>query len=124
MNARLSGLEPGLAFYGRFDEGAGTVAADSSGHAGTATLVNGTSWLLSTAPFGFTAPAFNAFHPTASGFTFSFGTFSGSVYQPKYSTNLNDWLPLGSPIAGTGFEESVTDSAAGPRRFYRVDRTP
>jgi hypothetical protein len=40
------------------------------------------------------------------------------------SDNLSDWLPLGGPIPGTGFEESVTDPAAGLRRYYRVDRSP
>ncbi|MBI5762590.1 MAG: thrombospondin type 3 repeat-containing protein [Planctomycetes bacterium] len=52
MNRRLTGLEPGLVAYYRFDEGSGTTATNlATGYGvGNGTLVNGTAWASSTAP--------------------------------------------------------------------------
>ncbi len=50
MNHPLSGYEPGLAGYWRFDEGNGTNAFDSTGNGNTATLNSGVTWTNSSAP--------------------------------------------------------------------------
>ena len=52
----------------------------------------------------------------------SFPTVNGLNYQVEYKTNLTDlnWLPLGSPVAGNGLVQSVSDSTAGSKRFYRA----
>jgi hypothetical protein len=52
----------------------------------------------------------------------SFPTLNGVNYQVEYKNNLTDpnWSPLGSPVAGNGAVQSVSDSTSGTRRFYRV----
>jgi hypothetical protein len=51
MNKTLSGTEPGLVGYWRFDEGMGTATIDNSGNGNTGTLKNGPAvWIISTAP--------------------------------------------------------------------------
>ena len=47
---RLSGSEPGLIGYWRFDEHAGSLASDTSGHGHAGTLVRAPSWLASSIP--------------------------------------------------------------------------
>jgi hypothetical protein len=51
----LTGLEPGLIHYWKFDEGAGTVAADEATHQADLTLYPGATWVASTAPVNVTA---------------------------------------------------------------------
>lgn len=46
MNYLLTGSEPGLVGYWRFDEGAGGFAEDATDNRNTGKLVNGTSWVL------------------------------------------------------------------------------
>jgi hypothetical protein len=55
MNHTLSGTEPGLVGYWRFDEGSGSTVIDSSGHQNTGTLGGGDTaampaWVVSNAP--------------------------------------------------------------------------
>ena len=50
MSRLLSGLEPNLVAYWRFDEGGGSTVADASGQGRTGTLFNGPSWVTSTVP--------------------------------------------------------------------------
>ena len=69
---RLTGSEPGLMGYWRFDEGAGMTTADISGHGFTATLVNGPAWVPSTAPIGTGAGA-----PLSDSAAYTFSTFAG-----------------------------------------------
>jgi hypothetical protein len=57
-------------------------------------------------------------------FSVSLATQSGRVYALEYKDSLAGatWTPL-PLVAGTGHERTLTDStAAGPRRFYRVQR--
>lgn len=49
MNTPLTGTEPGLIAYWRMDDGAGTVATDSSGHGRVAHLLGGATWEVSSA---------------------------------------------------------------------------
>ena len=51
----LTGLEPGLIHYWKFDEGIGTVASDEATHQADLTLYPGASWVISTAPVNVTA---------------------------------------------------------------------
>ena len=69
---RLTGSEPGLMGYWRFDEGTGTTTADASGHGFTATLVNGPAWVGSTAPIGVNAGA-----PLSDSAAYTFSTLAG-----------------------------------------------
>jgi hypothetical protein len=45
MNAELTGAETGLRGYWRFNEGAGTLADDSSSYSNNGTLLNGAGWV-------------------------------------------------------------------------------
>lgn len=48
---------------------------------------------------------------------------AGHSYQVQYATALNSnlWINLGSPVAGTGTNNSVFDSTRSqPAKFYRV----
>src|SRR5206468_8362897 len=49
MNHRLTGSEAYLLAYWAFDEGVGTTALDSTGHGLNGALVNGPTWVNSTA---------------------------------------------------------------------------
>jgi len=50
LNHSFTGLEPGLAANLRLDEGAGSAAADASGHGRTGTLISNPTWIGSTSP--------------------------------------------------------------------------
>ncbi len=52
----------------------------------------------------------------------SFPSQIGSNYQLLYKNNLTDatWTPVGSPVAGNGSVESISQSISGASRFYRV----
>jgi hypothetical protein len=52
---------------------------------------------------------------------------AGQMYQVQYKTNLTDaaWLPLNSPVQGTGGGLSLTNNLGGaPQRFYRLAILP
>jgi hypothetical protein len=55
MNRSLSGYEPNLAGYWRFDEGSGSTTADVSGNGNTA-YISGATWTASTASVGIVPP--------------------------------------------------------------------
>ncbi len=55
MNRSLSGYEPNLVGYWRFDEGSGSTTADVSGNGNTA-YISGATWTASTAPVGIVPP--------------------------------------------------------------------
>ena len=49
------------------------------------------------------------------------------TYQVEYRSDVagSAWLPLGSPLVGTGITNCITDSVRGqPRRFYRLVEMP
>src|SRR5262249_17379266 len=50
----LTGTEPGLVDYWKFDEGSGSIAADQVAPAGNLTLCPGATWIPSTAPVNVT----------------------------------------------------------------------
>ncbi|MBP6825980.1 MAG: laminin G domain-containing protein, partial [Saprospiraceae bacterium] len=52
MNQRLTGLEPGLSGYWRFDEGEGNIAFDHTDNNADGTLSGGKKWVRSEAPVG------------------------------------------------------------------------
>ncbi len=100
MCQKLSGTEPGLEAYWRFDEGMGTTVADLSGSGHNGTFVGAMNWQLSGAPLGDT-----------------------SIYTYPAS-----WLGETLTIEGPGSEQfTVSDVAAVAVRglhIYRVDEFP
>jgi len=54
---------------------------------------------------------------------FTFNSLPGQSYQLEYKNNLDDppWIPIGSPVAGTGGTITLADSmTTQPQRFYRL----
>jgi hypothetical protein len=51
----------------------------------------------------------------------------GQAYQAQYKTNLTDaaWIPLNSPMDGSGAIVNLTNNIGGaPQRFYRLAILP
>jgi hypothetical protein len=71
----------------------------------------------------YTPPALSGMGVVGNQFSFGFSTLPGRVYQVEYRDSLaaGSWLPLGSPIAGTGEVITITaDVTQSAQRFYRV----
>jgi hypothetical protein len=65
--------------------------------------------------------------PDGTRFIFNYPTVLGQSYQLEYSTNLasGTWLPMGSPVAGTGAPVSVTNSiSSSTQMFFILSITP
>jgi hypothetical protein len=60
------------------------------------------------------------------GFSLTWNTASGLVYQVQFSTNLlqPDWVNLGQPLFATGNSMTVSDTGSSPQRFYRLVVSP
>lgn len=97
MNAQLSGSEPGLIAYWRFNEGSGTSAVDSSGHGATGVTLNGPSWVVSTVPLS--APTITAQPMNQAVFTGSNATFIVSATSTNPPVRYQ-WRANGINIAG------------------------
>ena len=84
--------------------------------------IDNLSFSASALPVGFGLPALTT--PTASGtnFTFACASVNGLAYQIEASDNLGstNWVPLGSPITGTGQPLTFTLNATNVQRFFRV----
>jgi hypothetical protein len=101
-----------------FDGSQTTLQLGGSPIQGQATI-NGNFFMLIPA----TAPAPSLSASVSGGkVTLSLPTLTGSTYQVQYKNNITDtsWASLGSPIVGTGATQSVQDSVAAGKRFYRV----
>jgi subtilase family serine protease len=59
-------------------------------------------------------------------FVFSYPTVAGASYQLQSKTNLlaGAWIPVGSPVTGTGATNSITNSINSTIVFYRLLITP
>jgi hypothetical protein len=86
----LTGSELGLMGYWHFDEGAGPIVNDASGHGFIGLLFNGPAWVNSTAPVGTLVARTRA----ATAITPSSATLNGTVF-PNYS-NANAWFEYGT----------------------------
>lgn len=60
------------------------------------------------------------------GFSLTWNTVSGLVYQVQFSTNLlqPDWVNLGAPLMAPGNSMTVSDTGSSPQRFYRLIVSP
>jgi len=87
---------------------------------------NGTPPLSATRPVTITVLAalrVGAGIPTGGLLPLTFNTLSGQDYQVEYKDNLDDpdWIPLGSPVPGTGaILEVDADMTTQDQRFFRV----
>ena len=75
----------------------------------------------------FPLPRINALTLDAFTITFTWPSLPGQSYQVEYRNELATgvWMPLGSPIAGTGDPLAITDDRGyGSHRFYRLKILP
>jgi hypothetical protein len=110
LDSGLTGTEPGLAGYWRFDEGSGTISIDSTGKGNTATLKNGVPWVATDVPIIPTnAPPFVT--------TVSAGNFTATGASLNGSVNPNGLPTLAYFEYGTntsyGSQSAATDAGAG-----------
>ncbi|HTI98321.1 MAG TPA: FG-GAP-like repeat-containing protein, partial [Dongiaceae bacterium] len=126
-DSRLTGTEPGLVGYWRFDEGTGTVTTNVLG-TGAAQLVNGPTWVVSTIATADTL--------TADSITSNSASLNGTVcpggydtagwfewgQDTSYGTN-SDLLPLGSGLTFTNFSFAVAGLAPGMTYHFRAVAT-
>jgi hypothetical protein len=118
-NQPISAWPPGAALW------LGWEMSDPTGKA-QGLAMDDLSFSASALPAGFVLPALTA--PTASGtnFTFACASINGLAYQIEASDSLapTNWVPLGSPLTGTGQPLTFTISATNVQRFFRVLISP
>lgn len=140
LHRRLSGAEPGLLAYYRFDEGAGASTPNlaSGSGVGDGILTNGAEWTISTAPIfdpnlandcnangildaceGSLVPIITAHPQTQSacpGDSVSFSVIASSAVTPGYQ-----WTKDGEVIAGaTGSSVTINPVSMADAGDYRV----
>lgn len=106
VNRRLTGSEPGLMAYYRFDDGAGVTPADSSPSGLNGSLQAGSTWVASTAPIGIPLATTNA----ATAVTTSSATLNGSVSPNGLASTA--WFEWGTTTA-YGAQTTATDIGSG-----------
>jgi hypothetical protein len=148
MNRQLTGSEPGLAGYWRFDEGAGLTAGDTSLSSGgnIGTLINGPIWVASSAPLGTGAAEERAAITDPNGPEPEFPPHlslniasdvpnnlcriqikgePGFVQVLEVSCDLTNWTQLTTYTNQTGsFQYQHKMEQAVPCRFFRVREKP
>jgi hypothetical protein len=77
-------------------------------------------------PAGFVLPALNSLTASGTNFTFACASVNGLAYQIQASDSLvtTNWVPLGSPLTGTGKPLTFTINATNVQRFFRVLISP
>ena len=88
--------------------------------------VDNLSFSASASPPGFVLPALNARTASGTNFTFACASVNGLAYQVEASDSLatTNWVPLGSPLTGTGQLLTFTINATNVQRFFRVLISP
>jgi hypothetical protein len=111
MFSPLSGTEPGLAAYYKFDEGAGTRANDSGPGGLTGTLFNNPIWVASTIP---PAPGPLAHTGLVSDVTTNAATLNGTAYPQGYPTTA--YFEYGS-TTNYGTQTALQDLGSAPSQI-------
>ncbi len=121
MSVELTGTESGLVAYWRFNEGTGPGAVDATGHAHTATLRQGVTWLPGGLVPDVTAPTItNIATPsvTSSTVTVTFTTSEVATGWVSYTANATcPCTDVFSPTVGT--LHTVTLAGLTPNTLYR-----
>ncbi len=127
LSRRLTGNEPGLAAYWRFDEGTGLTADDATGHGNTGALLDGPVWITG---LNFSGPPQSLPHlaitpnRTNNTVTLRLTGIYGTTLILETSTNLPAWAPLTNYPSITGSIDHTAPLTVNPRtRFYRVRQT-
>jgi hypothetical protein len=78
-------------------------------------------------PMPVSQPSFTGIEAANGGYTFSWATLPGLVYQVQFTTDLsgNVWNNLGNPITASGNTLSFSDvQPLNDQRFYRIILSP
>ncbi|MGH7941098.1 MAG: lamin tail domain-containing protein, partial [Limisphaerales bacterium] len=77
-------------------------------------------------PTGFVAPPLTAHKAVGTNYNISCLSVNGLSYQLEYNTNLTtaNWLPIASPISGTGDPITFTITLTNSQQFFRVRISP
>jgi hypothetical protein len=88
--------------------------------------IDNLSFSASVFPTGFSAPAATVNPPSGTNFALSCPSVSGLSYQIEANTDLNttNWVPLGSPVAGTGHPLSFTLGPTNSQSYFRIQIIP
>jgi hypothetical protein len=126
MYRTLTGTEIGLMGYWRFDEGNGTNTVDASGHGFTGTLLNGVSWVGSSAPIS-NAPVMVvvpslAISPGDGAVLVSWPTNAGGFVLETCSTlgAGQSWSIFPGPVHVFGDQNVIAADAANRSQFFRL----
>ena len=130
MLSELTGSEPGLAAYWRFNDGAGTSVADDSPSSHTATLYNTTSWMsggpLGTSGGDVTPPDITGVttsNLTTSGVTIGFSTSEAATGWVSFTGASCPCSDVYSAGSGTAHLVTLTGLTADTTYQYQVKAT-
>lgn len=123
MCRSLTGAEPGLMGYWRFDEGKDSTVADASGHGFDGTLINGPVWVDSTAPIGAQpdGPRLNIQRAGSNKIVVHWPAHStGFVLQETSNLGQPVWIDVTEPPIDIGDQKVSILSTTATNRFYRL----
>jgi hypothetical protein len=125
MYRSLTGTEPGLMGYWRFDEGSGTTVADASGHGFEGTLTNGPVWVDSTAPIGSQpdGPRLSIQRAGANKAVVNWpASMTGFVLQEATNLRAPAWTNVADPPIEIGGQNVLIITPPTGNRFYRLKK--
>jgi hypothetical protein len=125
MGGSLTGTEPGLMGYWRFDEGSGTTVADASGHGFDGTLVDGPAWVDSTAPIGSQpiGPLLNIQRSGSNKIVVHWPAFAtGFILQETSTLRPPAWADVADAPIEIGGQNVVVISPLPGNGFYRLKK--
>jgi hypothetical protein len=98
---------------------------DSTGKA-QGVAIDNLAFSASALPAGFVAPSVSSAMQSGTNFNLTCPTVAGLSYQLEYSSNLAgaNWLPVGTPVAGTGNPAIFNLSITNAQLFFRVQILP
>ena len=123
MNRSLTGNEPGLVAYYRFNEGTGATTADGTTNNRTGILNNGVAWRASTAPVDPPPPRFTSISMQPGGaMLLQFQVPENLPWILESSSDLTQWEVRLFQPGGANSQPNFTDIDAPlyPARFYRL----
>ncbi|MGA2245783.1 MAG: lamin tail domain-containing protein [Verrucomicrobiota bacterium] len=118
-NQLIVAWPPGAALWLRWEMDDATGKAQGLG-------IDNMSFSASTFPTGFSAPSVAATPSSGTNLTLSCASVSGLSYQVEANSSLNttNWVPLGSPIAGTGQPLDFTLGLTNAQSYFRIRIIP
>jgi hypothetical protein len=123
MRRSVTGTEPGLMGYWRFDEGEGTTVTDASGHGFDGTLLNAPKWVDSTAPIGtpLVGPWLNIQRTISNKVVVHWpATATGFFLQQTSTLNSPFWVDVVDAPIEIGGQNVVIVSPPTGNRFFRL----